>query len=251
MSIQLTPSAVQVAHALRDGNIHAWFQPLVNLHDRSAIGFETLARWIDSDGNALPAAQFIPVAEQAGLTADLDAVILTDALIFLGTVPEAYVSVNVSARTLSDPDFPCRVHAALEASGITADRLNLEVTETSILELTWPTHQNIIQIAGMGVSWWVDDFGTGFSSLSHLRDLPISGLKLDRSFVDTIHESRTFALIDGILSLANRMGLHTVAEGIETEEQAAALARMGWSVGQGWLFAPGMPAGHAREFLSR
>ena len=158
--------------------------------------------------------------------------------------PHLHLAVNCSATTLSDPGFVDHVTGVLEASGVAAHRLHLEVTETSLLDVTPVIQAAMHALHDRGITWWVDDFGTGYSSLAHLRDLPVQGLKLDQSFTAalTSADSTTARLTQGLYRLAAGLDLLTIAEGVETPEQAAVLAAQGWQWGQGWLFGkPGPP----------
>jgi EAL domain-containing protein (putative c-di-GMP-specific phosphodiesterase class I) len=129
------------------------------------------------------------------------------------------------------------------SSGVEPRRLHLEVTETALFRVVDTTVREMQTVTELGMSWWVDDFGTGFSSISHLRDLPIAGLKLDRSFTSdvAIEGSRAARLAEGLAGLAEGLGLSTVAEGVETAEQARALHDLGWMFGQGWLYGQAAP----------
>jgi EAL domain-containing protein (putative c-di-GMP-specific phosphodiesterase class I) len=135
------------------------------------------------------------------------------------------------------------VTSALADAGVDAHRLHLEVTETALLQVTDTVRDTMEQLAGLGVAWWVDDFGTGFSSISHLRDLPISGLKLDRTFTAglTLNDTHATRLAQGLAGLAAGLGLQTVAEGVETIEQVNVLMSQGWQMGQGWLYGQAAP----------
>ena len=153
-----------------------------------------------------------------------------------------HIAVNVSASTLTNVDYADVVIEALTQSGADPGRLILEVTETALLIVTKPIRDAMARLADFGVRWYADDFGTGYSSIANLRDLPITGLKLDMSFTAGIRRGdRTSERLGQALSgLAEGLGLDTVAEGVETAEEAAVLIAQGWKHGQGWLF--GRPA---------
>jgi diguanylate cyclase (GGDEF)-like protein/PAS domain S-box-containing protein len=237
---------VIIRSAIRDGlaagQFRAWFQPVVSLLTRSVVGYEALARWITSDARVVPPDVFIPAAAHANLILDLDRAILGQALERASRQPATWVSVNVSSASLCDPGFVEGVRGELARTGARPSQLQLEVTETSLLTDTQRIQENMNALAEIGVSWWVDDFGTGFSSITHLRDLPVEGLKLDRSFTQGITADPTRSrLAQGLQGLARGMSLSTVAEGIETEQQAAVLGEQGWQMGQGWLFGRPSP----------
>lgn len=246
------PTSAAVRRALRNHRLHAWFQPLVSLQDRSVVGFEALTRWVQPDGTVTRATELIPVAERSTLIVALDDYILRESLAALTLIaPYQHVAVNVSPVSLADPQLTYRVLTALKETHTAAHRLHLEVTETSLLRVTADVRATVETLASLGVTWWADDFGTGYSSLTHLLDLPVQGLKLDRSFVSRISDPdpRARNLVHGILELANRAGLSTLAEGVETEAQAQLLAEQGWQTGQGWLFGKPTPVDQVREHV--
>lgn len=230
--------------ALGEGRIHAWFMPVVDLATGQVRGYEALARCIEADGSVRPPADFLPAVEAGGDVLELDRAMLRQSIAALTSLPVAvHVAVNVSGASLASSDFLDRARSLLLQSGVTPARLHLEVTETTLVHVTASTAQRMSVLADMGVTWWVDDFGTGFSSISHLRDLPIGGLKLDRTFTAGVHDERGRAarLAEGLAGLANGLGLETVAEGIEDEGQAAILAAQGWRLGQGYLYGRAVP----------
>ena len=151
--------------------------------------------------------------------------------------------INISAGTLATPGFSRWMADEVRAAGVDPSRLHLEVTETALFRVVDETVREMETVKELGLSWWVDDFGTGFSSISHLRDLPIAGLKLDRSFTSdvAVEGSRAARLAEGLAGLAEGLGLSTVAEGVETIEQARALHHLGWMFGQGWHFGKAAP----------
>lgn len=230
--------------AIDAGQIQAWFQPLVSLSDGSVQGHEALARWVRPDGEVVAPAEFLPIAEQTDLIVLIDHAILEQALAALQRLPaHQSIGANVSAATLSDPGLIVVLRRALARHAADPARLHLEVTETSLIEVSRDVLDTMDQIGRMGVTWWVDDFGTGYSSISHLRDMPIKGLKIDRSFTSRIDrgDERRTRLAQGLLGLAQGLGLRTVAEGVETAGEAQWLTERGWELGQGWLFGRPSP----------
>lgn len=224
---------------LGSGAIEAHGMPVVSLWDGSVVGLEVLARWRTPEGRVLLPAQFLPRVDEAGLWADLDHAVLTLALQAGAALPEgAAIGVNLSAVSLSRLDLAEWLLSELDSVGIDPGRLHLELTETSVLHVDARVTAAMVEVADAGVRWWVDDFGTGYSSISHLRDLPITGMKLDRSFTAGITDSRTrnARLALGLAGLAAGLGLDTIAEGVETPQQAQMLAEQGWQMGQGLLF---------------
>lgn len=229
--------------ALRDrlgsGELRVHGMPVVSLWDGRVVGVEVLARWHTPDGRVLLPAEFLPLVDDAGLWVDLDEAVLVAALRAGGPLPEAAsIGVNLSADSLSRPDLRDWLLGALGDAEIAPGRLHLELTETSVLHVDEGVTSAMVDLAEVGVRWWVDDFGTGYSSISHLRDLPITGLKLDRSFTAGItdRKTRNAQLALGLAGLAAGLGLDTIAEGVETPQQAQLLAEQGWQMGQGLLF---------------
>ncbi len=232
-----------IREGLSAGQFHAWFQPIVSLSDATARGFEALARWVLPDGSVVGPDVFIPAAAHADLIVELDRTILVQTVHAMAATPSPVpVSVNLSAASMTDPSLVATVRQVLESTGVPASRLHLEVTETSLMRPSSEMHASMLELTSLGVTWWVDDFGTGYSSITHLRDLPIQGLKLDRSFVDGMTTDPTRSrLALGLAGLARGLGLRTVAEGVETPEQAALLVAQGWEMGQGWLYGRPQP----------
>lgn len=232
------PRSAAIRDGLARGEFIAWFQPIVTLSDDAVTGYEALVRWRGSDGSVASPADFLPVAEATGLIVDIDWAVMAQAARTLGGLPSSLtVAVNASAATIARPDYAERVLRCLAAEGIDPQRLHLEITETTLLTLSAEVVTALTQLADSGVRLYVDDFGTGYSSISHLRDLPITGIKLDRSFTAGLQGSiRTRQLADALASMAHSLALDTVAEGVETREEADMLSDQGWRHGQGWLF---------------
>lgn len=218
--------------------------PVVSLQDGGPVGVEVLARWRTTHGELLLPAEFLPRIDKAGAWADLDHVVLTTVLDAVASLPEqAAIGLNLSAASLSRPDLAEWILDEAREAAVMPNRLHLELTETSVLHVDATVTAAMVHLAAFGVRWWVDDFGTGYSSISHLRDLPISGLKLDRSFTAglTDRPSRNAVLARGLAGLAQGLGLDTVAEGVETPQQAQMLVEQGWQMGQGLLFGAAGP----------
>ena len=230
--------------ALADKQLVAYYQPIVDLADGSIVGHEALVRWIDPVRGVVPPLEFLGVAEDSGLVVDLGQQMLEQVCHTLATNPRipGTVSVNVSAVQLARPTFIDEFVATLVGYGIPGERIVVEVTETAVLGLPPRTIAGLMRLRDLGIGLHVDDFGTGYSSIALLRDLPVTGLKLDRSFVLelTVEDSPANALSAGLASLGRSLHLDGVAEGIETREQWALLRAHGWSHGQGYLF--GRPA---------
>jgi len=233
----------RIREALEEDRFRAFFQPVVDLSTGEVAGYECLVRIERADGSIAPPAHFIPIAELSPVIADIDLAMLRMGLAALAHLPEPLtVAVNLSTVTLTRPGYPQLIERAIRESEARTARLHLEVTETALLGEAAPIVATMTSIAGLGPRWYVDDFGTGYSSISHLRDLPVSGLKLDVSFSAGIREGdqKSIRLAQALAGLAGGLGLDTVAEGIETPDEAALLTAQGWRHGQGWHY--GRPA---------
>ncbi|MFF7867690.1 putative bifunctional diguanylate cyclase/phosphodiesterase [Streptomyces qaidamensis] len=221
------------------------YQPVVDIVGGCVVGFEALVRWPELGPDPVPPGQFIPLAEETGHISALGAWVLRRATADLARLQHRtpgfdppYLSVNVSARQWRDTSFLDEVCIALDTTGLAAGTLQLELTESVLMRRTEQIDAQIRALKDRGVRIAVDDFGTGFSSLRYLRDFPIDVLKIDKSFIDGIpQDPQQVALVEGIVHLADTLGLQVIAEGIEEEPQKELLAGIGCRYGQGFLFA--------------
>ncbi|MGI5452009.1 aminotransferase class I/II-fold pyridoxal phosphate-dependent enzyme [Streptomyces sp. CA-249302] len=221
------------------------YQPVVDITVGEVVGFEALVRWPQAPHRPVMPEQFITLAEETGHITLLGAWVLENAVSDIaglqklpgpGTPP--YVSVNVSARQFRDAGFVDQVGAALRTPGLAPGSLQLELTETVLLRRDAQIQAVLRDLKELGVHIAVDDFGTGFSSLRYLRDFPIDVLKIDKTFIDDItRDAQQVALVEGIVRIADTLGLQVIAEGIEDAAQRDLLASMGCRFGQGFLFA--------------
>ena len=233
--------------ALENGELESWFMPMVTLSGGQLHGYEALVRWRRPDGALEQPDAFLPIARSAGLAREIDLQVLGRSIAALAQLPAGLcVSANLSADTLSQGGLVEQVGKWLTQAGVSPQRLHLEITETALLNLEPRVTATIQELAELGVRWVVDDFGTGFSSISHLRDLPIHGLKLDRSFSEGLRhgDQKSVRLAQALGGLAEGLGLETVAEGIEAAEEAASLRDLGWRCGQGYHFGRAAPLSH-------
>jgi EAL domain-containing protein (putative c-di-GMP-specific phosphodiesterase class I) len=219
-----------LARAVRSQALELVYQPIVDLASGEATGVEALARWT-LDGEAVPPSEFIPLAEASGLISELGSWVLERACADVAPLP-LRVSVNVSAVQLRSAGFTAQVADVLVRTGLSPDRLTLELTESVVVDDVAAVSEVFTALRTLGVRIAVDDFGTGFSSLASLAELPVDALKLDRSFIVAMADRE--ALVAGVISLADRLGLPIVAEGIETADQLSALRRLGCGYGQGY-----------------
>ena len=230
--------------AIQDGALVPHFQPILELQTGRLVGFEMLARWPLPEGGMISPAEFIPLAESANLIAPMTEHLMRSACqAALAWPADVTLACNVSPLLLRDQSFVDMLRGLLPETGLSGHRLVLEITESALLEDIALAGSLVAQMKTLGVSLALDDFGTGFSSLRHLRSLPFDKLKIDAGFVTRIAEdaeSRT--IVAAVIGLGQSLGMATVAEGIETEETAALLRKMGCELGQGWLFGRPAPA---------
>jgi diguanylate cyclase (GGDEF)-like protein len=238
--------ALRLREAIAGRAVEAWFQPLVRLRDDAVVGVEALARW-RVDNAWVPPSDFIPVAEEEGLMPALTLLMLGQACDFLQAASaagrdELVCSVNVSALQVADARLPDQWSTLVASRGIAPGRIAFEVTEDAFESRPEWIAATFQAIRSRGFQLWLDDFGTGHSSLARLRDYPFDVLKVDRSFVRSRSEPKAAELLEGIVRFGQRIGLTVTAEGIETAEDLDALRAMGCDRAQGFHLARPMPA---------
>ncbi len=236
-----------------------YYQPLVNINDGRAYGFEALVRWQHPERGLIGPAEFIPVAEETGLIVTIGTRILREACrqmhawhVSSPELAKLALSVNVSSRQLSDPNFMNELEAALSDSGMDGRTLQLELTESIILEQAESVRNLLERIRSLGVRIALDDFGTGYSSLSYLERFPIDTLKIDQSFVRRLlTEPTTSEIVRLIVGLGRALDMNVVAEGVENVEQWDALRKFGCGSAQGYLFSRPVSEREAPALLGR
>ena len=246
----------ELRRALEKDQLKLFYQPLIDLKSGEVSGFEALARWTHEDRGEISPTEFIPVAEESGLILQLGrwamhkaAETLADWDSKAGARLPLYVGVNLSAIQVARDDIAAVVSSALKASGLTGERLTLELTESSIVQDPARATRVFDALKSLDATVAMDDFGTGYSSLAYLQRLPIDVLKIDRSFVSGMMvDPDSVAIVRAVLSLAEALGMSTTAEGIETVELATTLAALGCSSGQGFYFARPLEADAALEY---
>lgn len=234
--------AAELAAAIEAGQLLLHYQPTVDLGTGRVVGHEALVRWQHPQRGLLLPGAFLPTVTETGLGMALNATVIRQAVQYLARTAETgrWVSVNVSAEHLGDGELVARVIEDVRAHGIAPGRLVVELTEGGLGDPGSRVRQEIADLRAAGVPVLVDDFGTGAAPLAYLRDLPVDGVKLDMSYAAGIPEDPVAGRVSRALgALAREMEMVTVAEGIETAEQAAFMHRCGWRYGQGWFFGAG------------
>ncbi|WP_239143685.1 putative bifunctional diguanylate cyclase/phosphodiesterase [Actinoplanes philippinensis] len=236
----------ELRHALERDELVLHYQPKVNLPDGAVIALEALVRWEHPERGLLPPGVFLPAAEHSGLIVPLTEWVLrralTDQLGWTAAGQSWAVSVNVSVRNLEVAGFPDLVAALLAETGTPPERLVLEVTETALAGDVERVERVLAQVAALGVGLSVDDFGAGFTSLSHLRGQPVAEIKIDRKFVaDVTHDPQSRAIVRSVIELAHGLGSRVTAEGVETAEVYRWLIDAGCDEAQGYLIGRPVP----------
>ena len=234
---------LDLRQALGRGQFELFYQPLIDLRAKEVAGFEALLRWHHPEHGLVPPGRFIPLAEEIGAIVPIGEWVLRQACAAATSWPgELRVSVNLSPVQFKGRDLVATVDAALRAAGLPPGRLELEITETVMLQDTAATLATLHDLRCLGVLIAMDDFGTGYSSLSYLRRFPFDRIKIDQSFVRELGRQRDCdAIIRAVVALSHELGMATTAEGVETREQLRALARAGCSDIQGYLFSRPVP----------
>ena len=234
--------------ALRDGiargHFVPYYQPIVNLQRRQVKSLELLCRWRHPERGLLSPDKFIPLAEASGLIGPLTISLLSQACQdMLRFPPHWRLSLNVAPQQIQDRTLVPQLMAVLKENGMPPARLDVELTETALVNDTARAREVILDLKRCGMTVTLDDFGTGYSSLSYLAEMTFDKIKIDRSFVRTLRDKPESAkIVDAIIGLSRSLGVDTVAEGVETEEEAEMLQRLGCINGQGYLFGKPMRA---------
>ncbi len=234
--------------AIRDGGFELYFQPLYSMHEERLKAFEALIRWPHADGMISPV-DFIPLAEETGLIVQIGEWVIREAC--RQAADDLSVAVNISPKQFQSPNLATIVLSALASSGLPANRLELEITESIFIANVEKTLEALHSLRALGVRIALDDFGTGYSSLSYLRSFPFDKLKIDQSFVrDLTQGGNANAMIRAITTLADALGMETLAEGVEDEAQAAILRQEGCHQIQGYLLSKPIDARAVHVFIA-
>jgi diguanylate cyclase (GGDEF)-like protein/PAS domain S-box-containing protein len=242
--------------ALEQGQFQVWYQPIIELHTGGLSGVEALVRWQHPTNGLVPPDAFIPAAEDSGMIVPIGRWVLREAcrqaVEWRKDQPELTISVNLSARQFQYSGLVEDVSAALGDSGLPAEALKLEVTETVAMEAGIGSIQTFHALRGLGVRLAIDDFGTGYSSLAYLKRFPVDTLKVDRSFIDGIgHDEHDSAIVRSVVTLARSLGLTVTAEGIETTDQLDMVRTLECDEGQGFLFLRPKPSTEITDFIQQ
>ena len=256
MQLRILSLESQLLRALRKNELTIYYQPQVDTATWSLIGAEALVRWEHPELGLIPPGEFVPLAEANGLIAPIGEWVLLTACSQLKSwhdqgFRDLHLSVNVSARQFRELDPMNTVLRILEESSIDPGSLSLELTESSIMSDDPQVLQSLSQLKAMGIKLSIDDFGMGFSSLDHLRCLPIDSIKIDKSFVHNASvRAGDAALVSSIITLAHRLNLSVIAEGVETLEQLRFLTSLGCDGVQGYFFSKPLPTDQFQIFLA-
>jgi EAL domain-containing protein (putative c-di-GMP-specific phosphodiesterase class I) len=239
--------ASNLRHALHHRQLRLYYQTQVDSAQR-VIGAEALLRWESPEHGLVSPAQFIPLAEETGLIVPIGLWVLETACAQIRkwsedpTTHGLQLAVNVSARQFCQPDFIEQVQRVISAAGIDPRNLKIELTESLVLDNVSDSITKMHALKAIGIGLSVDDFGTGHSSLSYLKQLPLDQLKIDQSFVrDLVTDPNDAAIVQAIITMGQAFGLHVIAEGVETESQREYLDRHGCHAFQGYLFSKPVP----------
>ncbi|MGZ8256189.1 MAG: putative bifunctional diguanylate cyclase/phosphodiesterase [Gallionella sp.] len=244
----------ELRHAVAEQQIRTHYQPIVSLHNQQIIGFEALLRWTLADGTEVEPEQFVPLAEEIGLIAEMGDFIVAEAIaqtkIWQQQHPDIFTSVNFSPRQFRDRRLASKLLAQLKAADLHPRHIEMEITESVLMKNTADSIALLNELDAAGMRIAIDDFGTGYSSLSYLTQFPAHKLKIDKSFVAKLpHDKQALAIVTAIIGLAHSLNLVVVAEGIETDAQLSCLQGLGCQLGQGFLFSKALSGASASASL--
>jgi EAL domain-containing protein (putative c-di-GMP-specific phosphodiesterase class I) len=240
--------SIRIKDALKEERMEIWLQPVVPLQSKGDAYYEVLLRMRDSQGNIILPGEFLPAAERFGNMMHLDYFVMGRAIALMGEHPTLSLSINLSAKTVTDPTLPDAIHRLLTEHRVAPGRVSFEITETAMIQNLDYAKELITHIKQLGCRFALDDFGSGASSMLYLRDLPIDCLKIDGSFVRTLDKDPiNRALVKSMNEVAHVLGKQTVAEYVVNAEVLKIVKELGVDYAQGWhLCEPSPP----RRFLA-
>jgi EAL domain-containing protein (putative c-di-GMP-specific phosphodiesterase class I) len=246
-------AVAELTRAVAAGEVRPWYQPIVRLANRELVGFEALARWHRPSGIVELPGAFIGLAEESGLVTTLDLAVLDQAAADLARWrecrPDLRISVNFSARHLDDSDWVDTVHARTTAHGVPPGNVDVELTESARPRDLARGAEQLARLRELGYAVWFDDFGTGWSELTHLVEVPVDGMKIDRFFTERLG-GRADAVVRALLQVAADLGLATTIEGISTTEQAERALALGCDRAQGFLWSAPLAPDEADRWVA-
>ena len=241
--------------AIENNEFQVYFQPQVNIKTLKTMGVEALVRWVKPDGTVVSPGRFIPLAEESGLILPIGEQIFRKSVEQICQIREKLhmdlmLSVNVSARQMDEASFETLVSTIINQASYPADRLKIEITESLLMKDITTTMTRLKNLSNIGISTAIDDFGTGYSSLAYLKQMPITTLKIDKSFIDDIvADPNALVLVETIVLMANKLNMGIIAEGVEDENQLKILNQLGDMDVQGYVFARPMPLDELESWL--
>jgi len=256
-AIQRLTLETQLRRALERQEFSVHYQPIIELESRETCGFEALVRWSRADGTMTPPAEFIPVAEETGLIVPLTSWVMREACRQVAEWQRVFdspltLTVNISSKLFDRPTLVEEVRSTIAETGLLPGTLRLEITESFLVDSSDTVVQRLDELRAIPVELYLDDFGTGFSSLSYLHRYRLDALKIDRSFISRIGGMHNDSPIVGsIISLAKELGMGIIAEGVETDQQAKQLMALDCPHAQGYLFSRPLPVPEAQAFLAK
>jgi len=244
---------MDLRQAIAYGGLEVYYQPCVSIHDNRITGCEALLRWRHSERGMISPAEFIPIAEDTGLIDQIGEWVLATACAEAATWPDDIkLAVNVSPVQFRSGTLALKIVAALAASGLAANRLELEITEAVLIRDDEAALDILHQLRAIGVRIALDDFGTGYSSLSYLQRFPFDKIKIDRCFVNDIADpDGSSCIVQAVVNIAAARHMTTTAEGVETQQQLELLRALGCAEMQGYLFSPAKPAAEIKQLFQR